>query len=161
MAILLENALVVTPERRKPILERQQILIQDGVIAEIGNRVRTGRRIEKRIDCSGKIVMPGLVNGHSHLTEILQRSMRDNVRMESWRGYRARTEEMARLTARDIEAGAKLHFTEMLLHGLPAVGDHFSARPGLSVAKMRDILAALDKTGIRVVLAASLRDQDF
>jgi len=56
MAILLENALVVTLERREPVLEGQQILVQDGVIAEIGNRVRTGRRIEKRIDCSGKIV---------------------------------------------------------------------------------------------------------
>ena len=161
MAILLENALVVTPERRKPVLEGQQILVQDGVIAEIGNRVRAGRRIEKRIDCSGKIVMPGLVNAHSHLTEILQRSMRDNVRMESWRGYRARTEEMARLTPREIEAGAKLACAEMLKHGITAVVDHFSTRPGLSVAKMRAILAAFDKTGIRGVLAASLRDQDF
>ncbi len=161
MAILLENVLVVTPERREPIVEGQQILIRDGIITEIASRVRTGGRIEKRINCSGKIVMPGLVNAHSHLTEILQRSMRDNVRMESWRGYRALTEEMAHLTAEEIGAAAELACGEMLKHGVTAVVDHFSTRPGLSVAKMKAILGAFKKTGIRGVLAPSLRDQDF
>jgi cytosine/adenosine deaminase-related metal-dependent hydrolase len=83
MAILCENALVVTLEKQRPILEGQQILIDRGSIAEVGKRIRTDRFvITKRIDCSGRIVMPGLVNTHSHLTEILQRSLRDNVRMK-------------------------------------------------------------------------------
>ena len=80
MAILCENALVVTLEKQRPILEGQHMLIDRGSIAEVGKRIRTDRFvITKRIDCSGR---PGLVNTHSHLTEILQRSMRDNVRMK-------------------------------------------------------------------------------
>src|SRR4026207_83653 len=96
MAILCENALIVALEKQRPILEGQQILIDQGSIAEAGKRIRIERFvITKRIDCSGRIVMPGLVNTHSHLTEILQRSLRDNVRMESWKKYRTATEEMA------------------------------------------------------------------
>ncbi|MBI4525624.1 MAG: amidohydrolase [Deltaproteobacteria bacterium] len=162
MAILCDNALVVTAEEEKPLLEGQQLVIDRGVIAALGKRIHLEHfSIDRRIDCTGRIVLPGLVNAHSHLTEILQRSMRDNVRMETWRGYRARTEEMAHLTAEEIGAAAELACGEMLKHGVTAVVDHFSTRPGLSVAKMKAILGAFAKTGIRGALAASLRDQDF
>lgn len=162
MAILLDNALVVTLDKRKPILERQQLVIDRGVIAQIGSRIPIERYDrEERIDCSGMIVMPGLVNAHSHLTEILQRSLRDNVRMEVWRGYRTLTEEKADLQPEEIGAAAELACAEMLKSGVTAVLDHFSTSPGLSVGKMHAILRAFGKTGIRGVLAPSLRDQDF
>ena len=115
MAILCENALVVTLDQRLPLLHWQQILIDHGIIAEIGKRVSIGNSpVAERVDCSGKIVMPALINAHSHLTEILQRSFRDNVRMEIWKGYRARTEEMANLTSADIGIAAELACVEML-----------------------------------------------
>ncbi len=162
MAILFENALVVTLEKQKPILEGQQLVVDQGMIAAMGNRIKTERfEINERIDCSGMIVMPGLINAHSHLTEILQRSLRDNVRMEIWRGYRVLTEEMANLCPEEIGAAAELACAEMLKNGVTAVVDHFSTSPGLSVAKMRAILTAFEKTGIRGVIAPSLRDQDF
>ena len=162
MAILCTNALVVNLDRRKPILKEQQILIDQGVIVQVGKRIMAGGfRVEERLDCSGKIVMPGLVNTHSHLTEILQRSLRDNVRMEIWRRYRALTEEIANPSAEEIGAAAELACAEMLKSGVTAVVDHFSTRPGLSVPKMKAILGAFDRTGIRGVLAPSLSDQDF
>ena len=75
MALLIENAQVVTLEKRRPVLERQQLAIDRGLVVEMGKRIHRPERfvIEKRIDCAGNIVMPGLVNAHSHLTEILQR----------------------------------------------------------------------------------------
>jgi cytosine/adenosine deaminase-related metal-dependent hydrolase len=162
MAILLENATVVTVNASKPVLEAQQILIHDGAIAQMGRKIHTqGFPITKRIDCSQMIVMPGLVNAHCHLTEILQKSFRDNARMEIWRGYRAATEELAHLTPEEIGVAAELACSEMLKNGVTAVVDHFSTRPGLSVDKMAAILGAFEKTGIRGVLVPSLRDQDF
>jgi 5-methylthioadenosine/S-adenosylhomocysteine deaminase len=162
MAILFEHASVVTLENRKLVLEGQQLIIENGVIAEMGKRCNLERfTITKKIDCSGKVLMPGLVNTHSHLTEILQRGFRDNVRMEVWRGYRAVTEEKANLTSEEIGAAVALACAEMLKNGVTAVVDHFSTRPGLSVRKMQAVLGGFEKTGIRGVLAASLRDQDF
>ncbi|MGH7832397.1 MAG: amidohydrolase family protein [Candidatus Binatia bacterium] len=162
MATLLENASVVTLNSSKPVLEGQQILIDQGAIARLGEKIDAREfSITRRIDCSQMIVMPGLVNTHSHLTEILQRSLRDNVRMEIWRGYRAQTEDRAHLTPEEIGTAAELACAEMLKNGVTAVVDHFSTRPGLSVAKMEAIISAFEKTGIRGMLAASLRDQDF
>lgn len=162
MTILLDNALVLVLEKTRPVLAGQQVLVDQGGIVAVGKRVNTsGMVINKRIDCSGKIVMSGLVNTHSHLTEILQRSFRDNYRMEIWRGYRARTEELANPSAAEIGAAAELACAEMLKNGVTAVVDHFSTRPGLSENKMMAILNAFEKTGIRGVLAPSLLDRDF
>ena len=162
MAILLENATVVTLNESKPILDRQQILIDQGTIVQVARQIRgDGPAIAKRIDCAEMIVMPGLVNAHSHLTEILQKSFRDNARMEIWRSYRAMTEDLAHLTPEEIGTAAELACSEMLKAGVTAVVDHFSTRPGLSVDKMEAILGAFEKTGIRGMLVPSLRDQDF
>ena len=161
MAILLENASVVTLNASKPVLVAQRILIHDGTIARLGRQIHAGGLpITRRIDCSQMIVMPGLVNAHSHLTEILQRSFRDNARMEIWRGYRAMTEDLAHLKADEIGVAAELACSEMLKNGVTAVVDHFSTRPGLGVDKMESILGAFEKTGIRGMLVPSLRDQD-
>jgi cytosine/adenosine deaminase-related metal-dependent hydrolase len=162
MAILLENASVVTLKASKPVLKGQEILIHNGTIVDMGRRVPERQfPITRRIDCSQMVVMPGLVNAHSHLTEILQKSFRDNVRMEIWRGYRAMTEDLAHLKPGEIGSAAELACSEMLKNGVTAVVDHFSTRPGLSVDKMEAILGAFQTTGIRGMLAPSLRDQDF
>jgi 5-methylthioadenosine/S-adenosylhomocysteine deaminase len=161
MAILLENATVVTLNSSKPVLEAQQILIDGETIAQMGRKIQTrGIPIARRIDCSEMIVMPGLVNAHGHLTEILQKSFRDNARMEIWRAYRTTTEDLAKLTAEEIGTAAELACSEMLKNGVTAVVDHFSTRPGLTVDKMEGILGAFEKTGIRGMLVPSLRDQD-
>ena len=162
MAILLENATVVTLDPQRPVLEGQHLLVDRGVIAGMGRRIKpAGFAVEKRIDCSGKIVMPGLVNAHSHLVEILQRSLRDNVRMEVWREYRMLTEEKAHLTTEEISVAAKLACAEMLKNGVTAVVDHFSPRSAVQLAHMEAVLEAFESTGIRGALAPSLRDQDF
>ena len=127
MAILLENATVVTLNPSKPVLEAQQILLHDGAIDQLGRRIHTkGLPITRRIDCSQMIVMPGLVNTHSHLTEILQKSFRDNARMEIWRGYRAMTEDLAHLTPAEIGTAAELACAEMLKAGVTARSRFYS-----------------------------------
>ena len=161
MAISLENASVLTLGTGRSALQTQQIIIADGAIAYVGaKRSKHPFKIDHRIDCSGKIVMPGLVNAHCHLTEILQKSFREGLRMETWRDYRSLTEEMARLSPEEIEAAAQLACGELLKNGVTAVVDHFSTRPGLTLPNMKAILRGFAKTGIRGVLAASLRDQD-
>src|SRR5919108_5342426 len=115
MAILLENATVVTLNSLKPVLEAQQILINGEIIAQMGRKIHTsGIPIARRIDCSQMIVMPGLVNAHCHLSEILQKSFRDNARMEIWRIYRTTTEDLANLTEDEIGTAAELACSEML-----------------------------------------------
>ena len=114
-----------------------------------------------RIDCSGKIVMPGLINAHSHLLEILQRSFRDNVRKEVWLRHRQMTEEAVPLSPQAIGAAAALACAEMLKSGVTSVVDHFALRSGMTPATMKATVHAFKRTGIRGIVAPSLRDQNF
>ncbi len=162
MTILLDNAILVTMDKKRPVLEAHKLIIQNGAIVEFGEQVKTGAyAVNETFNCSGKIVIPGLVNTHSHLTEILQRSFRDNVRKELWLHFRQMTEDAVRLTPEEIEAATELACAEMLKNGITATLDHFSIRSGLTAVNMQAVLTAFEKTGIRGILAPSLRDQDF
>jgi 5-methylthioadenosine/S-adenosylhomocysteine deaminase len=144
------------------VRQGQQLLIQDGKVTEIGKQLQTHKlTVAEHLDCSGKIVIPGLVNTHSHLLEILQRSFRDNARKEVWLRKRQMTEESARLSDSDVGAAAALACGEMLKSGVTAVVDHFSLRAGITAANMKTVLDAFQQTGIRGMLAPSLRDQNF
>jgi len=124
--ILLQHATLVTMDERRPVPKSQELLIQDGRINGLGGQLKThGVPIDERIDCRGKIVIPGLVNAHSHLLEILQRSFRDNVRKEVWLRQRQMTEEAVEFSTNTIGAAAALACAEMLKSGVTAVVDHF------------------------------------
>ena len=45
-------------------VQKADLLIEDGKIAAIGNIDRTGAEV---MDCTGKYIMPGLINMHAHL----------------------------------------------------------------------------------------------
>ena len=162
MTTLLSNATLVTLNERSPVAKSQELLIEEGIISQIGGRVETNRTsVDMRIDCSGKIVMPGLINAHSHLLEILQRSFRDNVRKEVWLRHRQMTEEAVPLSPRAIGAAAALACAEMLKSGVTSVVDHFALRSGMTPATMKATVHAFKRTGIRGIVAPSLRDQNF
>lgn len=160
--ILLQHATLVTLDERQPVLKSRELLIQDGAITGIGERVNTnGAAVDERIDCTGKIVIPGLINAHSHLLEILQRSFRDNVRKEVWLRQRQMTEETLELSTATRGAATALACAEMLKSGVTAVVDHFALRAGITAEIIEAVIGAFERTGIRGVLAPSLRDQNF
>lgn len=162
MTILLDNAILVAIDRKRPVLEGQRLLIQNGAIVEFGRQLKTdGYAVDEKLDCSGKIVIPGLVNAHSHLMEVLQRSFRDNVRKELWLNLRQMTEDAVELSPEEIEATTELACAEMLKNGITATLDHFTVRSGLTAVNMRAVLTGFAKTGIRGILVPSLRDRDF
>jgi 5-methylthioadenosine/S-adenosylhomocysteine deaminase len=65
--ILLHNATVLTLAGGDEVLAGTDILIEDGAIAAIG-RIPAGKRAscDRVIDLTGKLVVPGFVNGHLH-----------------------------------------------------------------------------------------------
>src|SRR6266511_4986715 len=82
MKTLLEHATVVTMNARKEIFYDAHVLIEDSRIASVGG-VNSGEA-DQVIDCRGKIIIPGLVSAHSHLTGLLQRGLWDENSFESW-----------------------------------------------------------------------------
>lgn len=63
-SVLIKNATVITVSGED--LENTDILIQDGIIAEIGKNLKAPKGVDE-IDATGKFVMPGIIDAHSHL----------------------------------------------------------------------------------------------
>src|SRR5207247_1204033 len=73
-------------------VERGDVVVRDGRIAAVGwldpkgSRGPTGRKRAETVvrDCTGCLVMPGLIQAHVHLCQTLFRGLGDDLRLEDW-----------------------------------------------------------------------------
>ncbi|EQB4334363.1 amidohydrolase family protein [Clostridium botulinum] len=83
--ILIKNGYIITMDSSKKIFEKSDILVEDSKIIAIGNveseLIKSNVEI---IDANGKIIMPGLVNTHVHLSQQLARGLADDVDLLTW-----------------------------------------------------------------------------
>ena len=70
--ILIKNAFILDPNNFED--KKQSLLIKDDLIAEIADEIDESN-IDKVIDAEGKILLPGLVNTHTHLSMTLFRGL--------------------------------------------------------------------------------------
>jgi len=153
--MLLRNCrLVVTwSEDGSPrILENVDIRIRDNKIEEIGRDLNkeTG---EEEIDCSRRIVLPGIVNAHTHSPMVMLRGYCDDLELHEWL---SRVWEVERhLDERLIELGSELAIIEMLSTGTTAFIDmYFYPHITAQVAKKYGIRAFLSPPFIEVLISS-------
>lgn len=75
------------------------------------------------VDLGGRVVMPGMTNGHTHSAMTLLRGWSDDVALHTWLTH-VRAFEL-RMTADDIAAGLRLALVEMMLSGTTGFIDMF------------------------------------
>ncbi len=74
-ALLIENATIVTMDAERRILERGHMLVEDGRIAAIGAEDFSGDTSADRIDATGMVAMPGLIDTHAHAGHMLTKGL--------------------------------------------------------------------------------------
>lgn len=83
--ILIKNAYIITMNERREILKNGSILIEDTIIKSIGKVDESLLKEDIEIfDAKGKIIMPGFINTHVHLSQQLGRGIADDVTLLSW-----------------------------------------------------------------------------
>ncbi|MDZ7807008.1 MAG: amidohydrolase family protein [Gracilimonas sp.] len=78
-SVLIKNATVITVTNGD--LENTDVLIRDGIIQDIGKDLNAPRGVET-VDASGKFVMPGIIDAHSHLNGVDINEARNPVTAE-------------------------------------------------------------------------------
>src|SRR6266550_3968219 len=129
------------------------VLVENGRIASVG---RMGRRADGRskpttIDCSGLVILPGLVQAHIHLCQTLFRGLADDLSLEAWLARRIWPLEAAHTEA-SIHASAMLGAAELLLGGTTAILDMETVRHTGAAFE------ALESIGIRATAGKCLMD---
>ena len=134
MAVAVYAARWVLPVDAAPI-EDGEVVIEDGVIAAVrsARTPASGRR-----DLGEAVLMPGLVNAHSHLEYTALRGFLEDVRFFPW--IRALTAAKAALKPEDWLWSARLGAMECLAAGVTTLGDNTDAGVTMRV---------LTETGLR------------
>ena len=97
--------------------------VQGDSIAYVG-RERPKGDFGRRYDGRGKLLMPGLVNAHSHAPMTLLRGYAEGLSLQAWLNERVFPFE-ARLTGQDVYFGSLLAYAEMLRFGVTASADMY------------------------------------
>ena len=116
MNILIKNATLISmSEIREKIEENVDIRIEENKIVKIGKELDSND-IDKVIDATGKVVMPGLINTHSHVPMSIFRETVDGFALQDWLTKKIWPME-DKLTREDIYNASKLSFIEMIKTG--------------------------------------------
>ena len=127
---------------------KQSILIKDNLIAEISSQIDESNA-SKIIDATGKIVIPGLINTHTHLSMTLFRGLADDLSLDSWLNDHIWPME-ANLNGDFCYIGALLGAVELIKSGTTTFSDMYFY--------MEDVARAIDEAGIRAVLSYGMID---
>jgi len=84
--ILLTNAIVLTMDADYSKFENGAVAVKGNNILAVGDaeELQKQYQAEKTIDCGGKVLMPGLVNAHTHVPMNLLRGLADDLRLDVW-----------------------------------------------------------------------------
>ena len=140
MRTLLANATVITMNPARDVLDTD-ILIENGVIADMGPGLagRPENADAERVDLSGRIVIPGLIQSHMHVTQSLFRGLADEMELMDWLQRRIWPLEGAH-TPETNAAAARLAAAEGLRSGVTAFIDMGTAHCQDAIFEtMRDV----------------------
>jgi 5-methylthioadenosine/S-adenosylhomocysteine deaminase len=119
MSILLKGGYVLTQNDRREILVGD-VFVEDDRIAEIG---KITAEADHEIDCSGSVVMPGLINNHNHVANTIMRGYVDDVHLEQMLEKAFAVDD--KLTTRDVQVASLAGCVEMLRTGTTTFVDMF------------------------------------
>src|SRR3954468_11217171 len=140
--LLLTGALVVTMDERFTIYASGAIAISGDAIVAVGD-VAGDFEAAETIDCRGRIVMPGLINAHTHAPMTLLRGVADDLRLDVWlMGYMMPVErEFVRPDF--VALGTRLACAEMIRSGTTCFADMYYFEQSVAEATASAGLRAL------------------
>lgn len=149
MDLLIKNAKILTMNESMELIDSGCIAVRDDKIFYVskGEVVPPDFSSANSIDAKGKLVMPGLINAHTHAAMSLLRNSADDLPLEKWLFEKILPVEN-KLAGQDVYLGSMLGIAEMIRTGTTAFADMYFF--------MDDVARAVDETGIRANLCRGL-----
>lgn len=149
---LIINGLVLTMDAEYRILEGGALAVRQGEIVEIGTTAELKDKYEATqvIDATGKLVMPGLINTHTHSPMTIFRGYADDLHLKEWLYDHIFPIEAEFVNPENVRTGTRLAIAEMLLSGTTTFNDMYYY--------VDEMAKVVDQVGVRAVLTESLID---
>lgn len=155
--LLLTDAILLTMDDMRRAFRAGYVWIRGERIHRVGPMRELGDlpRGIKRRRLNGRLIMPGLVNCHTHLASGITRGVYDEMPLEVWFA-KGMWPVLNAFDARTSESGANVSLLELLSNGVTttAVGEIGSRHPD----RLDGVLTAVERSGIRAVVARMAMD---
>lgn len=154
--LLITGATIVTMDPARRVLLDSQVAVDGGKILEIGKNL--GYAARKVIDASNCVVLPGLINGHSHVYQALIEGIGYDMHFDPW-NWRFLFPVVSKVSPMDARASAELAAVEMIRSGTTTISDHWYLHTDLR--NIYEVTEAFDQAGMRAQMVYGLLDQTF
>ena len=150
--LLVSGGTVVAMDAARHIYEDGAVAVRGDEIVAVGPRAQLEARFDaaRRIDATGRIVMPGFINGHQHAAMTLFRGLADDLALSDWLQKYIFPAEARNVTEDFVTWGTRLGVLEMLRGGTTTYADMYY---------FEDAVARVTKeAGMRAVLSETIID---
>ena len=151
MKTLITNAYVLDMLGDEPDIKKSDILIEDNIILKMA-RDLSDETVDDKINAKNMVVMPGLVNTHTHLAMSIFRGYKDDRKLMDWLENAIFPVE-DKLEPEDIYWNSYLSCLEMLRSGTTTCNDMYFG--------MNKVIEAIENTGLRALVAWSITDDSI
>ena len=142
-SILIKNAVIIGSE-----INKSSILIENDLITKINDDL-SSNDADEVINGEGKVLIPGLINTHTHLSMTLMRGLADDMPLNTWLNNYIWPAE-ANLNGEHCYAGALLACAEMIKSGTTTLNDMYFF--------VDDVAKAVNESGMRGILSHGMID---
>ena len=149
MRTLVTNAYVLDMVGDTANIEKKEILINDNIIEIIDKEIDKNIEVDEKINAKNMLVMPGLVNTHTHLAMSIFRGYKADKKLMDWLEDAIFPVE-DKLQPEDIYWNSYLSCLEMIKSGTTTCNDMYFG--------MNKTVEAINDTGLRAVVAWCIKD---
>ncbi len=124
---IISGGIVVTMDGQRHIYEDGAVVVTGDTIIAIGPRADLEAKYETRqtIDAKNMLVLPGLINGHTHVPMTLFRGLHDDVTLNDWLYKYIFPAEKRNVTEEFVRWGTRLAAAEQIRSGVTTFADMY------------------------------------
>ena len=150
--LIIKGATIVTMDGSRRVIENGGIAVKSGRIVAVARTFEIDRSYTARevINATGKVVIPGLINGHTHVPMTLFRGIADDLDLQEWLTKYIFPAEAKNVTEDFVRVGTRLGLAEMIRSGTTTYCDMYYFEDAIADETF--------KAGMRGVLGETLID---
>ena len=150
--LIVSGGMVVTMDKDRRVIEDGAVAVERGRIVAVGKSSEIARQYAARevINATGRAVVPGLINGHTHVPMTLFRGIADDLDLNEWLTKYIFPAEAKNVTEDFVRVGAQLGLAEMIRGGTTTYCDMYYFEDAVADETQR--------AGVRGVLGETVID---
>ena len=150
--LLVSGGTILTIDPGDAVIDDGAVAVRAGRIVAVGPRRKLERRLRprRRIDARGHLVLPGLINAHTHVAMTLLRGVKDDQELMTWLTKYMFPLEARFVSPEFVRAGALLACWEMIASGTTTFADGYFFE--------EEVARAADEAGLRALPGQGILD---